>query len=323
MVFFTESDAANEIQKLQQSYQRSYFDGSFQAVQDGVFIYEFKGTMAASNAKESWFPVKFVTCVPIAEIAPPCHITISLNLDIVMISRSEMIEVALSAIEDAGVEEPVKKKFKECMQSRGFYESPVRPVVTTADELGVTKHLYQQLIIYAKKFNFKIFANVSSISSGETRNFSKYSSSRPDLTIYPNVIVLNQRYGKCLLVLNNDDGKLEEAMGALSLTIEAKMSCNNNVLGQLFACMEKTYTDLFWEAMNCARETQVFDKVIMYGMYLMHERSECNILKAILKLNSQTTVYKTTENLHINDAISRIFNQLSAKGTAFLFFLAA
>ena len=81
MVFPTFKGAMDKIEKLKSFHEKDYFEGTFSIVAADFYIFEFAKTLRASDATSDTFGVTIIER-DADSIAPPCDMTISLNIDI-------------------------------------------------------------------------------------------------------------------------------------------------------------------------------------------------------------------------------------------------
>ena len=248
-------------------------------------------------------------------------------------AKEEVKDVFFSILNDNIVDEQARKRIKLDFENRIVdpSESPLEridPIESKLDEIARTSYIFKKLKKFADKYpQLDVYDNKSAIVQ---RNFSKYSTSRPDITALINdVFIFNRDTHESFMVMadsevdaevdvetvKEDATKMAKKMNAMSLTVEAKLDehSRQDPFGQLLAGMEKLYADLLFDQLKFVLRPGVqipTDAVVMYGMCIIYESDRCILVKAELSIGVKTVVYKSRESLSIVDAFNRVLTKL-------------
>ena len=94
-------------------------------------------------------------------------------------------------------------------------------------------------------------------------------------------------------------------MKKLSLNTECK-NPSNDPIGQLFAGMEKTMVEIFYETLQTSTYSQ---SMVMFGLYINTEKKNAQVFRADVTLGQKTKVYQGDSWLPISDAFNMLMCQ--------------
>ena len=221
LVLPTLKDALAKIEELKTSRKKDYFKGIFSKIYEGCYIFEFETTLPASSATPSSFQLQVIKC-DADSIAPPCAMKITFHIDMCVVSETEFdmamgkaermaecMDKFVSILDDNVVDEHARKRMKIDFENC-IVESPLQPISKSKmDEIARTSYIFKRLKEFADSYpQLDVYDNKSAIVYSPQRYFSKYSTSRPDLTALINdVFIFNRDTHESLMVIA--DGEVE------------------------------------------------------------------------------------------------------------------
>jgi hypothetical protein len=338
--FNSEEDALTKIESLKgERRDRSYFEGSFNVLtQKKVFLFEYKWTKKASDAVIDDFHLEienagehqiFPSCgsfLPIVRIDVKIFCVSQTTLDMVREEASregskrtqKRAQKRVAEIED--LDEQTKLKVQKILEDATsgpdddpvpLLSTPVTPVTpmpplfVRPDENSQTAHIMEQIKEYAVNNNFTVLSDSStSTDIPHVQKYSKYASSRPDLSLYKDSTALFIFKGtgiaqKMETMSVDGEGKTKDAANKIK----------KDAIGQLLASMNKTLGDIVY--LGVKHHSRIVDTVTMYGLYFVAEENTCEVYKATVKANRPTKVQRTVGKGGISDAVNKVFHEFS------------
>ena len=285
--------------------QMSESDGTYKLTSSkpDVFFYHFTKTKAASDAKESDFPLTVLAAVPMDDILPPvkkAHVEeIYLKSDLVTVGRDEITEIieALEILKAKG-EGLDPNSYSKTVSTLKFHAQILR-----VDELSVNRSLVAQIQESGKFNDFAVgtespFPYITNV----------YGTSKADLVMYhkKNLVRCGEVTGLVARITIPQDEEEEEGIHEVRIGIggEMKLKAKKKCMWQLVASMEKVAGDL---GIMAAHRRQLFDNIRLYGLLIDCNASAAIALRLDMCFIEQYSSLKYSETgLGINECFKRL-----------------
>ena len=331
LLFPTMQDGLNHIEVLKGYREDKYYIGKFLKISADCSIFEFKSTLKASKATATSFHVSILEC-DLDKIVPPRSVEISFHIDICSVSETDLNKVnaewkALGRTEmraemraevfkilDEKLDENESKRIKMDIEKKDICttDQSIVPVPSVrkgkSNELARTSYIFERLKEFASNYTeLEVYDNASRILYSPQRKFSKYSLSRPDITVLMNnkVVVFNPANQRGLVVMTDNNVEGDDATSTLdtnmegddatstldtnmegddatsisrnmdvsSLIVESKLTDldGTDPIGQVLAGIEETYGVLLYTQLKKRKfGAPLPTDTVMYGMFISY-----------------------------------------------------
>lgn len=164
-----------------------------------VILFFLLPTSRASDAAYSNFDIPTRECRTDRMLPDPNTVIVRIKLDLRVVAMEEMemkserhmmkvqqdMLLQLHGYCPPNKLPPQAKRIKQEIDSKvnSVLSMPERPVTIKPDENSRTQHILEQITDYVKQNKLELFNNKSTISHYGKHQFSKYSTSKPDIVV--------------------------------------------------------------------------------------------------------------------------------------------